>query len=48
MLKGAGSVPDWSENADNSPWTIPAPYGSPDPNWLFVLGKLPLKPVQAL
>ena len=48
MLKGAGNVPDRSENADNGPLAIPAAYGSPEPNWLFVTGKLPVKPVQAL
>jgi hypothetical protein len=48
MLKGAGNVPDWSENAENGPLAIPAAYGSPEPYWLFVTGKLPVKPVQAL
>ena len=48
MENGAASDPDWSENADSGPLTIPALYGSPDPNWLVVSGKLPLNPVQAL
>ena len=48
MVNGAGSDPDWSENADSGPFTIPALYGSPEPNWLLVSGKLPVNPVQAL
>jgi len=48
MLNGAGAVPVRSENADNGPLTMPEAYGSPDPNWLSVAGKLPVKPVQAL
>ncbi len=48
MLKGAGSDPDWSENADSGPLTIPALYGSPEPNWLLVRGSYQLNPVQAL
>ena len=44
MLNGAGSDPDWSENADSGPLTIPALYGSAGPELAVGVGEAAAEP----